>query len=404
MSEKITFKQLVELIAAQSEQSQSSTNSFIGELVQIIESGLQDTGSVSISGFGKFELRWMKERPGVNPQTGEKITIPGQNRIVFKPYKNLREQVNRPYAQMAAQVLTGDDQKEPSSSADTPPPSSAATEGISLTPEEPADDDNDWVVERPKPSPKADEPVSGKEDEAEPVQEKATPAAVTLSSQPEEELFDPFENHSDEVIINKVEESGQFRWSYAAAAMILLIALLALFLLMQRPQTEMEPAAPAPQEQLDEPAEETETVQPEEPAPEPESPPPQGDLPDFPFEIDEINIDAGESLWSIAESRLGNPYLWPLIYELNRERIDNPNVVIAGNDLQIPVVEDPQELTETQREQVALGYLSVYEWMTGHQPDNARYFLWAAGVFSMDTLYSAEVRVDRQDWEFATQR
>ncbi len=59
MSEKITFKELVELIAKQSQQSQSSANSFITELVQIIESGLKSSGSVSISGFGKFELRWM---------------------------------------------------------------------------------------------------------------------------------------------------------------------------------------------------------------------------------------------------------------------------------------------------------------------------------------------------------
>ncbi len=100
MSDKITFKQLVELIARQSKQSESSANSFIHELVQIIESGLKQSGSVSISGFGKFELRWMKERSGVNPQTGDEITIPGQNKVVFKPYQALRETTNKPFASL----------------------------------------------------------------------------------------------------------------------------------------------------------------------------------------------------------------------------------------------------------------------------------------------------------------
>jgi nucleoid DNA-binding protein len=105
MSEKITFKELVEIIADQSKQSQSSTNSFIHELVGIIESGLKRNGSVSISGFGKFELRWMNERGGINPQTGEEITIPGQNKVVFKPYKALREEVNKPYAGLKSKII-----------------------------------------------------------------------------------------------------------------------------------------------------------------------------------------------------------------------------------------------------------------------------------------------------------
>ncbi|MEX2435317.1 MAG: HU family DNA-binding protein, partial [Balneolaceae bacterium] len=105
MSEKITFRELVEQIAKQSEQSQEFTNSFIHELAGIIESGLSENGSVSISGFGKFEIRWMSERQGRNPQTGEELTIPGQNKVVFKPYKALREDVNRPYSKMQPQIL-----------------------------------------------------------------------------------------------------------------------------------------------------------------------------------------------------------------------------------------------------------------------------------------------------------
>lgn len=149
MSEKITFSELVELIAEQSKQSQASTNSFIGELVNIIESGLRKSGSVSISGFGKFELRWMNERPGVNPQTGEEITIPGQNKVVFKPYKALREDVNRPYSKMEAQVLdeSPKDSSDKKSDDDLEEPSTKSSAG-----EEDQDDGNDFLIERPNPA------------------------------------------------------------------------------------------------------------------------------------------------------------------------------------------------------------------------------------------------------------
>jgi len=44
----------------------------------------------------------------------------------------------------------------------------------------------------------------------------------------------------------------------------------------------------------------------------------------------------GENLWSLAERYLGNPYLWPLIYEANASQIQNPNILEPGQLLVIP--------------------------------------------------------------------
>ncbi len=48
---------------------------------------------VKLSGFGNFELRDKKERPGRNPQTGEKIPISAQRVVTFRPTKKLKARV-----------------------------------------------------------------------------------------------------------------------------------------------------------------------------------------------------------------------------------------------------------------------------------------------------------------------
>jgi len=52
---------------------------------------------------------------------------------------------------------------------------------------------------------------------------------------------------------------------------------------------------------------------------------------------------------------------------------------------------------------VALGYISVYDWILENQPDNARYYLWAAGSFSQEVLRDASENVNEADLAFATQ-
>ncbi|MDZ7682001.1 MAG: HU family DNA-binding protein [Fodinibius sp.] len=91
MSEKVTFWELIEAIAEETDHSKQFTHNFIKDFVDVINGGLEQDGSVNIAGFGKFKLRRVDERDGYNPQTEEKITIPAHNKVVFKPYKDLRE-------------------------------------------------------------------------------------------------------------------------------------------------------------------------------------------------------------------------------------------------------------------------------------------------------------------------
>ena len=435
MSEKITFSELVDLIAEQSKQSQASTNSFIGELVNIIESGLRKSGSVSISGFGKFELRWMNERPGVNPQTGEEITIPGQNKVVFKPYKALREDVNRPYSKMEPQVL--DESPKDSSnkkSDDDLKESAQKTSAAPSAKEEDRDDGNDFLIERPNPvkeksevestddsgdEKKTDEfPTQDENVEIKSKPEKFTPIPVSTGSEKESKGIDdpnsvepklPADQNmpalnagKKSALSKKAQESGKFNWSYAAAAILVALVIFIIFLLSREFIYDDSPQIASEQEQVTAPVtpapELNETV-------ENETEPPPSEPDTVPQAETEIHtVDAGESLWSISETDLGNPYLWPMIYGLNLDQINNPNIIPVSADLAVPVISDPDNLSESQLDQVAEGYLDVYQWTRTNNTEEAKYFLWAVGVFSPEMLDRAASSVDQADLTFAKTR
>ena len=48
---------------------------------------------VKLSGFGNFDLRDKKERPGRNPRTGEKIPVAARRVVIFRPGQKLKARV-----------------------------------------------------------------------------------------------------------------------------------------------------------------------------------------------------------------------------------------------------------------------------------------------------------------------
>jgi integration host factor subunit alpha len=62
-------------------------------LFEQISQTLQSGGSVKLSGFGNFELRSKKERPGRNPKTGREIPIRARRVVTFRPGQKLKLKV-----------------------------------------------------------------------------------------------------------------------------------------------------------------------------------------------------------------------------------------------------------------------------------------------------------------------
>ena len=67
------------------------------ELVEMffeeISERLVNNEQVKLSGFGNFDLRDKKERPGRNPKTGEDIPISARRVVTFRPGLKLRAKV-----------------------------------------------------------------------------------------------------------------------------------------------------------------------------------------------------------------------------------------------------------------------------------------------------------------------
>jgi len=394
MSEKITFKELVEKISKKTRQSEQTTDSFIHELAAIIESGLTAGEKITIAGFGKFELRWMDERKGRNPQTGEEITIEAQNKVVFKPYKALREHVNQPFSHLESKIIKDKPEKLAAPVMSAFASVHEASEEPPRKPDEPETID-DLISEKPSPVEGKIPPVF---DEDEDDSAKHEEDITDIFAERDQEIIDqPIVVSSDRTkLAEDVQEKGTFHWSYTAASIIVLLAIFILLYIMFRPDPVIEDTTPTLADQ--QPIEQMEQITPPEPtvAEQEPSPPVESTI--------THSIAGGESLWTIAENFYGDPYLWPMIYAENSTILQNPNQIISGANLELPVLSDPDNLTQEDSENIARGYLAVYDWMVQTQQENAREFLWAAGSFSMDILQQASDRVDEADYSFAIQR
>jgi len=62
---------------------------FFEEIRQALESNEQ----VKLSGFGNFDLRDKRQRPGRNPKTGEEIPISARRVVTFRPGQKLKVRV-----------------------------------------------------------------------------------------------------------------------------------------------------------------------------------------------------------------------------------------------------------------------------------------------------------------------
>src|SRR6218665_1815747 len=67
------------------------------ELVELffeeIRHALEDNEQVKLSGFGNFDLRDKRQRPGRNPKTGEEIPITARRVVTFPPAPDLKARV-----------------------------------------------------------------------------------------------------------------------------------------------------------------------------------------------------------------------------------------------------------------------------------------------------------------------
>ena len=65
----------------------------VDQFFEEIKDALARGEVVKLSGFGNFDLREKKERPGRNPKTGEEIPITARRVVTFRPGQKLKQRV-----------------------------------------------------------------------------------------------------------------------------------------------------------------------------------------------------------------------------------------------------------------------------------------------------------------------
>jgi integration host factor subunit alpha len=65
----------------------------VEQFFEEVRLSLETNEQVKISGFGNFDLRDKKQRPGRNPKTGEEIPIKARRVVTFRPGQKLKARV-----------------------------------------------------------------------------------------------------------------------------------------------------------------------------------------------------------------------------------------------------------------------------------------------------------------------
>ena len=73
----MTKQEFIDRVASKTGLSKKDAGEAVEAVLNEIETTLRSGGEISFTGFGKFHVAERGPRQGVNPQTRERITIPG---------------------------------------------------------------------------------------------------------------------------------------------------------------------------------------------------------------------------------------------------------------------------------------------------------------------------------------
>lgn len=87
--------QLIAKIAEDADLKKADAEKFLDAFIAAVKEVWAEGDKLQLVGFGTFEAKEREERAGINPATGEKITIPACKVPSFKPGKALKDEINK---------------------------------------------------------------------------------------------------------------------------------------------------------------------------------------------------------------------------------------------------------------------------------------------------------------------
>ena len=93
----LTKAELVDLLFEKVGLNKCEAKEIVEDFFLEICAQLELSESVKLSGFGNFQLRDKKQRPGRNPKTGESVPISARRVVTFHPSPKLKGMVEKSY-------------------------------------------------------------------------------------------------------------------------------------------------------------------------------------------------------------------------------------------------------------------------------------------------------------------
>ncbi|MBO7635740.1 MAG: HU family DNA-binding protein [Paludibacteraceae bacterium] len=168
MNEKKSLQDILGNIAEEAGVTKKLSENFLRTLFEIVEEALNKDGIAKIPNIGTFKIIAIEERKSVNVQDGSEMIIPAHKKVSFVPEKNLKEEINKPYAHLETYVLKDDgpvdtdtdDDFDDESEDETPISSSSSTVFVNnVSTEVPSQDIINTPIQEPVTAP-VQEPIN----------------------------------------------------------------------------------------------------------------------------------------------------------------------------------------------------------------------------------------------------
>lgn len=87
-------QELIRIVTDKSTLTKAQVETVLNTFLEVVTDTLKTGESVSIKGFGSFEISKRKERMTMIPNSDKMVTIPSRNAPVFKASSILKNKVN----------------------------------------------------------------------------------------------------------------------------------------------------------------------------------------------------------------------------------------------------------------------------------------------------------------------
>lgn len=91
----MTNKDFIKALSERNDISAKEAQSLVDALTETMADTLDDGDTITIQGFGNFEVKKKLERIIVNPTTKQRQLIPPKLAIAFKPSNVLKDKINK---------------------------------------------------------------------------------------------------------------------------------------------------------------------------------------------------------------------------------------------------------------------------------------------------------------------